>query len=43
MTSVDYEGFNDWSDEELREATSIIYKILDGRHQKKVFLLHQEY
>ena len=36
MTSVDYEGFNDWSDEELREATSIIYKILDGRHQKKV-------
>lgn len=36
MTNVDYEGFNDWSDEELREATSIIYKILDGRHQKKV-------
>lgn len=36
MTNVDYEGFNDWSDEELKEATSIIYKILDGRHQKKV-------
>lgn len=36
MTNVDYEGFNDWSDEELKEATSIIYKILDDRHQKKV-------
>lgn len=36
MTNVDYEGFNDWSDEELKEATSIIYKILDDRHQTKV-------
>ena len=36
MTNVDYEGFNDWSDEELKEATSIIYKILNDRHQKKV-------
>lgn len=36
MTNVDYEGFNDWSDEELKEATSIIYKILDDRHQTRV-------
>lgn len=36
MTNVDYEGFYIWSDEELKEASSVISKILDDRQQKRI-------
>ena len=36
MTKVDYESFYLWSDEELKEVSSVIRRILDDRHQKRV-------
>jgi len=36
MTNVDYEGFNDWSDEELEEAIATIGMILDSRKKKRI-------
>lgn len=36
MTKTDYESFYLWSDEELKEVSSVIRRILDDRHQKRV-------
>lgn len=36
MTNVDYEGFNDWSDKELKEAIATIGIILDSRKKKRI-------
>lgn len=33
MTNVDFEGFNDWSDEELIEAINTINTILESRNK----------
>lgn len=36
MTSVDYEGFNDWTDTELIEAINTINVLLESRRKEKV-------
>ena len=36
MTNVDYEGFNDWSDQELEEAIATIGMILDSRKKERI-------
>lgn len=36
MTNIDYEGFNDWSDEELNEALETIGMILESREKEKI-------
>lgn len=36
MTNIDYEGFNDWSDEELNEALETIGKILESREEERI-------
>jgi hypothetical protein len=36
MTNVDFEGFNDWSDKELKEAIDAINHILLNRHTQKI-------
>lgn len=36
MTNIDYEGFNDWSDEELNEALETIGMILESREKERI-------
>lgn len=36
MTNVDFEGFNDWSNQELFEARDIINAILELRKKEKI-------
>ena len=36
MTNVDFEGFNDWSNQELVEARDIINAILELRKKEKM-------
>ncbi len=36
MTNVDYEGFKDWTNEELEEAIATIRMILKSRKSEKI-------
>lgn len=36
MTNVDFEGFRDWNDEELKEAVDFIKNELKDRQRKRI-------